>query len=320
MRLSLVKPTLNSLELDKVNFMERFEISPLEENQAYIFGNSLRITLLSHIPGYAITNFKLGSKKSGEKDYVYKTHIFDVASGIVPDVADISLRFKKIACRLNKLKEKEITLVKKGPCVVTAGDLECEDVKILNPSLEIFKIVDDTEVSLTIRVREGRGYKDESCFDEVGWISLDGNFSPVQNVKTSVNGCSINGVSGFEKLELEITTNGKLFPKEALDIAIKILHESYDVLDNGVGDLLDNEPIYFDVEEDETSTVTYKKLEELGLSARAFNALKADGINNTGDLEKRTEKQIKEIDNLGKKTFEEVKKKVAELGLEFKRA
>ena len=320
MDLLLVKPKIKSISIDEAKFVEKFEISPLEPGQALVFGHSLRTTLLSNIPGYAITNFTFGHRSSEKEDFKMEAHVYTTIPGVRPDLTDISLQLKKANIRLKGNNVKEISIQKKGPCVVTLADFESEDMDILNPELELFKIVDTTEVIMSIKVQEGRGFKREDFFDEDGLLSIDGDFSPVTKVGIDIKSVRVNGESGYEGLEIQISTNGKLLPKETLDIAIRILQEGFSVLRDGVVDVIENEAIYFDVQEEDNKTVVYRNIDELGLSVRAFNALKAYGINNTGDLERYTEKQIKGIDNLGKKTFEEIKKKLTELGVDFKRA
>lgn len=320
MELLLVKPRVKSLEHDEVNNVEKFEISPLEAGQAIgVFGNSLRTTLLSNIPGYAVTNFQIGYRKSSDEKFVMKTHTFDTISGVTPDMTDISLTIKESLFKLVGVREKDITVSKVGPCTITLADFKDENVIVLNPELEILKIVDNTEVTLTLKVREGRGYKDESFFDMEDWISVDALFSPVKKVCPSVEDVRVNGESGYHKLLLTVETNGKLTPKESLDVAIRIIKEGYNVLSEGIVDVIENESIYFDVQEEESQPVVYKNIGELGLSVRAYNALKSYGINNTGDFERYTEKEIKDFDNLGKKTFDEIKKKLAEYGIELKK-
>lgn len=320
MDLLLVKPKIKSISIDEAKFVEKFEISPLEPGQALVFGHSLRTTLLSNIPGYAITNFTFGHRSSEKEDFKMEAHVYTTIPGVRPDLTDISLQLKKANIRLRGNNVKEISIQKKGPCVVTLADFESEDMDILNPELELFKIVDTTEVIMSIKVQEGRGFKREDFFDEDGLLSIDGDFSPVTKVGIDIKNVRVNGESGYEGLEIQISTNGKLLPKETLDIAIRILQEGFSVLRDGVVDVIENEAIYFDVQEEDNKTVVYRNIDELGLSVRAFNALKAYGINNTGDFERYTEKQIKGIDNLGKKTFEEIKKKLTELGVDFKRA
>lgn len=322
MELLLVRPKVKSLEYDEINQAEIFEISPLEAGQARgVFGNSIRTTLLSNIPGYAITNFQIGYRKSKDEEYNMKAHIFDTIEGVTPDLTDIYLKLKTALFKLNGIKEKDITIEKKGPCVVTLGDFVADDVKVINPELELFEITNkNVEIKMTIKIREGRGYKDESNFDTEDWISVDALFSPVKKVSTIVEDIRVNGEEGYQKLILAVQTNGKLAPKEALDVAIRIIHEGYIVLSEGATDVIENESIYFDVQEEESKpTTVYKKIGELGLSVRAYNALEDYGIHNTGDFQRYTEKQIKSINNLGKKTFEEIKKKLAEYGIELKK-
>lgn len=320
MELLLVKPRVKSLEYDEVNAVEKFEISPLEAGQARgVFGNSLRTTLLSNIPGYAATNFQIGYRKSSDEDFTMKSHSLDTIPGVTPDLTDINLNIKDGLFKLVGVKEKDVTVTKVGPCSITLGDFKCEEVLVLNPDLTVLNIVDETEITLTLKIREGRGYKDESVFDMEDWISVDALFSPVKKVCPVVEEMRVNGESGYEKLILTVETNGKLSPKESLDVAIRIINEGYTILSEGVVDVIENESIYFDVQEEEAKPVVYKNIGELGLSARGYNALKSYGINNTGDLERCTEKEIKDIDNLGKKTFEEIKKKLAEYGIELKK-
>ena len=319
MELLLVKPKVKSISYDEVNQVEVFEISPLEAGQGICaFGNSLRSTLLSNIPGYAVTNFQIGFKASGMNDFEMKSHIFDTIPGATPDLTDLSLSLKDSRFRLVDIKTKDITIQKKGPCTITLGDFATDGVVVINPDLELLKIVNDTEITMSIRIQEGRGYRDENCFDTNDWISIDASFSPVVRVLPQVSDVRVNGVSGYEKLTLTVETDGRLTPKQSLDVAIRILKEGYSVLMEGVEDVIENEAIYFDVQEEEHKPVTYKNLSELGLSVRAYNALKAFGINNTGDFERYTKKQIKNIDNFGKKSFEEVEKKLIELEIELK--
>ena len=321
MELLLVKPKVKSLEFDEVKNVEKFEISPLEAGQAIgVFGNSIRTTLLSNIPGFAVTNFQIGYRKSENEDFVMKTHTFDTIPGVTPDVMDIFLNIKRSLFKLNGVKEQDITVTKKGPCTITLEDFKAEGVTVVNPELELLKIVDEnTEVTLTLKVREGRGYKREENYDMEDWISVDAIFTPVVKVSPQVEDMRVNGESGYQKLLLTIETNGKLTPKESLDTAIRIIQEGYNILREGALDVIENESIYFDVQEEEVKTVVYKNIGELGLTVRAYNALKSYGIHNTGDFERYTEKQIKGIDNLGKKTFEEIKKKLAEYNIELKK-
>lgn len=322
MELLLVKPKVKSLEYDEINQVEIFEISPLEEGQAGgVFGNSIRTTLMSNIPGYAVTNFQIGCRHSKDEEYSMKSHCFDTIEGVTTDLTDLTLILKSSLFKLNGIKEKDITIEKKGPCIVTLGDFASENVKIINPELKLFEITTKSvEIKMTIKVREGRGYKDDSAFDMEDWISVDALFSPTKRVASVVDKMRVNGEEGYEKLTLTVETNGKVTPKEALDIAIRVIHEGYSVLSEGVVDVIENESIYFDVQEEEAKPATvYKKIGELGLSVRAYNALEDYGIRNTGDFQRYTEKQIKSINNLGKKTFDEIKKKLAEYGIELKK-
>lgn len=321
MELLLVKPRVKSLEYDEVNNVEKFEISPLEAGQAIgVFGNSIRTTLMSNIPGYAVTNFQIGYRKSADEDFIMKSHTYDTIPGVTSDLTDVFLNIKSSLFKLNGVKEKDITVIKKGIGSITLKDFETEDVTVINPDLEILEIVDENvEVILTLKVKEGRGYKPEDYYDIEDWNSVDAIFTPVVKVTPQVEDMRVNGESGYQKLLLTIQTNGKLTPKESLDVAIRIIQEGYNILREGAIDVIENESIYFDVQEEEVKSVVYKNIGELGLTVRAYNALKSYGIHNTGDFERYTEKQIKGIDNLGKKTFEEIKKKLAEYNIELKK-
>lgn len=319
MELLLVKPKIKSLKYDDVNLEEIFEISPLEGGLARgVFGNSLRTVLLALIPGYAVTNFRL-EYREGDGEFINKPHIFDTIPGVITDMTDISMNIKESCFRLIDETEREITVTKKGPCTLTLKDFAADGVEILNPDLKILRIMNDTEVKLTLKIQEGRGYKDESFYDADDYISLDASFSPVLFVKPEIEAIRVNGVGGYEKLTLTIKTNGKLTPKEALDIAIRIILEGYMVFGKGTQDVIDNESIYFDVQEEENKPVVFCPLDELGLSVRAYNALKSYGINTTEDFKRYTKKEIREIKNLGKKTYEEIEKKLVELNIELKK-
>lgn len=322
MELLLVKPKVKSLEYDEVNRVETFEISPLEAGQARgVFGNSIRTTLMSHIPGYAVTNFQIGYRYSEDEDFTMKLHTYDTIPGVTPDLMDVMLNIKGSLFKLDGLKEKDITITKKGPCSITLADFEAEGVHIINPEHKILEIVEaGTELILTLKIKEGRGYKEDITFDREDWLSVDAKFSSIENVCPSVEEMRVNGEVGYEKLILSIKTNAKLTPKESLDIAIRIIQEGYNILRDGAQDVIENESIYFDVQEEEAKPVVYKNISELGLTVRAYNALKSYGIHNTGDFERYTEKQIKDIENLGKKTFDVIKKKLDEYSIELKKS
>lgn len=321
MELLLIRPKVKSIKYDDVNNIEVFEIAPLEARQAAgVFGNSLRTTLMSHVPGFAVTNFKVGYRKEGEEDFTMVPHEYMTIPGVMPNMTYIFTNLKESLFKLSGVKEKEVTITKKGIGVITLGDFASEDLIVLNPEKVVLEIVDEnTEITISLKIQEGRGYKQQQAYDTEGWLSIDGIFTPIVKVAPVVREMRVNGESGYEKLEITIQTNGKMTPKEALDTGIRIIQEGYNVLREGIVDVIDNESIYYEVDEEEVKLETFKNIDELDLSVRAYNALKSYGINNTGDFERYTEKQIRDIDNLGKKTFTELKNKLAEHGIELKK-
>lgn len=322
MELMLVKPQIKSIRSNDEIFEEVFEISPLEPGLAQgVFGNSFRTILLALIPGYGVTNYAIRHKSKDQDEYTEEKHAFATISGVVPSIMDISLRLKETSFRLTDgITEKDITIKKVGPAVVTYGDFICKDVKCLNPDKVLFEIVEEgKEVEFTIKIREGRGWQEETAFEEEGFIALDGLFSPVEKVSTKVEETRVEGVSGYQKLLLTIKTNGKLTPKEALSIAIRIGLDAYSIFKEEAMSVIANESIFFAVKEEEDKPAVCIPITEMGLSVRARNALSAAGINTSEDLKKWSKNDIKKVKNLGKRTLNDLLDKLAEYEIELKK-
>lgn len=322
MELILVKPQIKSINFNEDLLEETFEISPLERGLAKgVYGNSLRTILLNLIPGYAITNYAIRHKSKNDENYKEETHAFTTISGVMPSVTEMSLTLKDAHMRLlNDISEKDVTVKKVGPAVITLGDFACEDVKVLNSDVVLLNIVEEgKEVEFTIKIKEGRGYKEEPDFIEDGYIALDGLFSPVEKVGFKVEPTRVDGVSGYEKLLLTIKTNGKLQPKEALSVAIRIGLDGYKVFKDEAMSVISNESIFFNVEEEEDKAPVCIPIAHMSLSVRACNALNAAGINTSEDFKKYTKSEIRKIKNLGKRTLKEVIDKLAEYEIELKK-
>lgn len=322
MELALVKPQIKSIKYNEETFEEIFEISPLESGLAKgVFGNSLRTILLALIPGYAITNYSISYKSKDDSEYTDVLHAFRTIPGVMPDVMSMTDVLKDASLRLLKgLKEKDITVKKVGPCTITLGDFACEDVKILNPDRVLLEIVEEgREVIFTIKVKEGREYKEEDDNILDGYMSLDSDYSPVKRVSYKAEPTRVEGISGYEKLLITIKTNGKMSPKEALSVAIRIALDGYKVFKDEAMAVINNESIFFDVEEEEDKAPVCIPIAHMQLSVRACNSLNAAGINTSEDFKKYTKSEIKKIKNLGKRTLNEVLEKLAEYEIELKK-
>lgn len=322
MELALVKPQIKSIKYNDEIFEETFEISPLEPGLAKcVFGHSLRTILLALIPGYAITNYAISYKSKDESEYTEVLHPYRTILGVMPDVIDMSDVLKSASLKLlNGIKEKDVTVKKVGPCSITLGDFACDDVKVLNPDKVLLNIVEEgKEVVFTIKVKEGREYKEEDANILEGYMALDSDYSPVKMVSYSSEPTRVEGVSGYEKLIMTIKTNGKMTPKESLSVAIRIALDGYKVFKDEAMAVINNESIFFDVEEEEDKAPVCIPIAHMQLSVRACNALNAAGINTSEDFKKYTKSEIKKIKNLGKRTLDELLKKLAEYEIELKK-
>ncbi len=287
----------------------RVIIEPFERGFGHTLGNALRRILLSSMPGCAIVE--------AEIDGVL--HEYTSIEGVQEDVVDILLNLKLVALRMHNRDEAVVTLSKKGPGPVTAGDISLDhDMEVLNPDMVIANLTKAGELNMTLKVARGRGYQpatQRASFDEysgpIGRLQLDASFSPIRRVSYTVEAARVEQRTDLDKLLIDIETNGTIDPEEAIRRAGSILKDQLTVFvelqgkDDGVGSY----------QETQVDPILMRPVDELELTVRSANCLKAESINYIGDLVQRTEVELLRTPNLGKKSLTEIKEVLASHGL-----
>ncbi len=308
------KPTYKITESQESNHFCRFEIEPLERGFGTTIGNALRRVLLSSLPGSAVTAIKIDGVM----------HEFQKIEGVVEDVTTIVLAIKKLVIKNHTEDVKTLRLVasKEGP--VVAGDIQKDaDIEIMNPDLVICNLVKGGKIDIELTVGNGRGYvpasENKKLLEDnkVGIIAIDSSYSPIENVKYEVLKTRVGQDENYDKLVMEISTNGRMAPEEAMALAARILIEHF----NLIADLNAISNVTGMMQEKKVDTMTKTletPIEEVEFSVRAYNCLKRAGIHTIQDLVNKKEVEVTKIRNLGKKSLKEVLDKVAELGLAFK--
>ncbi len=308
------KPEYKITESQESNHFGKFELEPLERGFGTTIGNALRRVMLSSLPGSAVTAIKIDGVM----------HEFQKIEGVVEDVTTIVLAIKKLVVKNHTEEVKTLHLVasKEGP--VTAGDIAKDaDIEIMNPELVICNLVKGGKIDIEMTVRNGRGYvpasENKKLLEDnkVGVIAIDSSYSPIENVKYDVLKTRVGQDENYDKLVMEVSTNGRMLPEEAIALAARILIEHF----NLVADLNAISNITGMMQEKKVDTMTKTletPIEEVEFSVRAYNCLKRAGIHTIQDLVNKKEAEVTKIRNLGKKSLKEVLDKVAELGLEFK--
>ncbi|MBE0428922.1 MAG: DNA-directed RNA polymerase subunit alpha [Thermoleophilia bacterium] len=295
-----------------------FVVEPLDRGFGHTFGNSLRRVLLSSLEGAAVSLVKIEGV----------SHEFSTIPGIKEDVTDIVLNLKRLVCLLHgEQGEVEVSLVKSGPGEATAADIEApSELEIINPDLHIATLGKKAKLEMTITIRRGRGYaaaeSNKAAGAAIGVIPVDSNYSPVSRVSYEVDRARVGQRTDFDKLTMEITTDGSMAPGDALRSAAGILISSLQIFTGaheagGVAELTAEALAEAPAEaaragEDEIL------IEELEIGVRSYNCLKREGIQTVGDLVKRSEAELMNIPNFGRKSIEEVKENLAKLGLSLR--
>jgi DNA-directed RNA polymerase subunit alpha len=288
-----------------------FVIEPLDRGFGYTFGNSLRRVLLSSLEGAAVTSVKIEGV----------AHEFTTLKGVREDVTDILLNFKNLICRLHgESPEIEVRLDKRGPGGVTAADIEAPaDLEILNPDLEIANLSDKGRLELALTIGRGRGYVpaelNRGPEHTIGVIPIDSIFSPVRRVAYEVEAARVGQRTDYDKLRLDVTTDGSLSPRDAIGQAAEILIRQLAIFTDldrieGFGEAAEAE-----AEAPQAHGMENFPIEELELGVRSYNCLKRVGIETIGDLVSKTENELAAIPNFGKKSIEEVRETLAAHGL-----
>ncbi len=310
--IEIEKPKIECIEMSDDFTFGKFIVEPLERGYGTTLGNSLRRILLSSLPGVAVTSIKIDGV----------LHEFSTVPGVAEDVIEIILNIKKLALKMHGDNTKIIKIDVQGERVITAGDIICDaDIEIINPDLHIATLDEGHRFYMEMTVEKGRGYqtseKNKQSGQPIGLIPIDSIFTPVRKVNYLIENTRVGQVTDFDKLVLEVWTNGTIKPDESISFGAKILSEHlklFITLTEHVG----NVEIMVEKEEDKKEKVLEMTIEELDLSVRSFNCLKRAGINTVEELTQRTEEDMMKVRNLGKKSLEEVQQKLEALGLGLK--
>ncbi|VUW90942.1 DNA-directed RNA polymerase subunit alpha [Streptococcus constellatus] len=304
------KPNITKIDENKNYGI--FVVEPLERGYGTTLGNSLRRVLLASLPGAAVTSINIEGV----------LHEFDTVPGVREDVMQIILNIKGIAVKSYVEDEKTIELDVEGPAEITAGDILTDsDIEIVNPDHYLFTIGEGASLKAIMTVNTGRGYvpADENKKDNapVGTLAVDSIYTPVKKVNYQVEPARVGSNDAFDKLTLEIMTDGTIIPEDALGLSARILTEHLDLFTN-LTDVAKSADVMKETEKVSDDRVLDRTIEELDLSVRSYNCLKRAGINTVFDLTEKTEPEMMKVRNLGRKSLEEVKVKLADLGLGLK--
>ena len=312
--IEIEKPNIATVNLSEDGRSGKFIIEPLERGYGTTLGNSLRRVLLSSLPGVAVTCIKIDGV----------LHEISTIPGVKEDVPEIVLNVKGITAKLHSDGPKTVVLDVTGPCKATAGDIKQDaDLEILNPDLHIATVSENTRFYMELTFNQGRGYVSQeknklNNQPAIGIIYTDSIYTPVYNVSYSVENTRVGSNTDYDKLTLEVLTNGTISAKEAVSLAAKILNDHLNLFVN-LSDEAKNTEIMIESKETVKEKVLEMTIEELDMSVRSFNCLKRAGIDTVEDLTNKTEEDMIKVRNLGKKSLEEVIQKLHSLGLDLKR-
>ncbi len=311
--LEIEKPRIDIADTSEDDCFGRFIIEPLERGFGITLGNSLRRVLLSSLPGAAVTSVKIDGV----------LHEFSTIPGVVEDTTDIILNLKALQIKTYTDESKTLRIEAEGEGEVLAKDIIADsDVEILNPDLHIATLNKDARLYMELNVEKSKGYvsaeKNKKPDYVIGVIPIDSMFSPVVKVNYTVENTRVGQITDYDRLTLEVWTDGSITPKEATSLAAKILSNHLRLFVN-LTDKVGEVEILVDKEEEPRDRIMDMTIEELDLSVRSFNCLKRAGINTVGELVQKNAEDMMKVRNLGKKSLEEVDKKLLELGLTLRR-
>lgn len=315
--LKFEKPDYKVKEYIKDSHYGKFELEPLERGFGTTLGNALRRVMLSSLPGDAITSVKIDGV----------AHEFQKIDGVVEDVTAIVLNLKSIVIKNHaKDENKIIRLTKNTPGVVTAGDIEKDaDIEILNPDQVIATLVEGGSLNMEMTIGSGRGYVVaddnkkllQNDKTKIGAIAIDSLYSPVERINYEVETARVGQNNNFDKLILEVWTNGSISPEEVLALAARILIEHFEIL-TSLNAIADETGLMISKSEDPSVKILETSIDDLDFSVRAYNCLKRANILTLKDLVDKSENEMMKIRNLGKKSLKEVMDKVKDMGLNFR--
>ncbi|MBQ3156634.1 MAG: DNA-directed RNA polymerase subunit alpha [Clostridia bacterium] len=310
MAVEIEKAKVECVEVGDNGKYGKFVVEPLERGFGHTLGNSLRRVLLSSLPGAAVSSVHIEGVQ----------HEFSTIPGVTEDVTEIILNLKGLAVKMYGEGPKSVIVDKIGPCELTAADIKVdEEIEIINPEMHIATLNEDAHLQMTLRLERGRGYvsaeknKARDITMPIGVIAMDSIFTPIHKVNYTVEDKRVGQSNDYDRLTLEVWTNGTLKPEEAVSGAASILTEhlaSFVRLTDTVLPVSMVQP-----EDDKKEKVLEMTIEELELSVRAYNCLKRAGINSVAELVQRNQEDMMKVRNLGRKSLEEVEQKLQELGL-----
>jgi DNA-directed RNA polymerase subunit alpha len=303
------KPKIECVELAEDNSYGKFVVEPLERGYGITLGNSLRRILLSSLPGAAVTSVKIDGV----------LHEFSTIPGVVEDVTDIILNLKQLSLKVYSDEPKTLRIEADGEGVVKAGDIHTDaDVEILNPDLHIATLDKGGRLIAEIMVGKGRGYvpadQNKGPDMPIGVIPVDSIFSPIRRVNYTIEHTRVGNRTNYDKLTLEVWTNGTIKPDEACSWGAKILKEHLELF-LSLTDDADTIEVMQEKDENDRNKLMEMTIEELDLSVRSYNCLKRAGINTVAELCAKSDEEMIKVRNLGKKSLEEVKQKLEAIGL-----
>lgn len=312
--LNFEKPVFKITDYVENNNYGKFELEPLERGFGTTIGNALRRVMLSNMPGSAIVAVKIDGVM----------HEFQTMEGIVEDVTTIVLNLKNVVIKKNVEGLKTITLSCDTEGVVTAGDIKCDaDVEVINKDQVIATIAKGGKLNMEMLVASGRGYvpanenKQHIENAKIGFIPIDALYSPIERISYEVESARVGQDANYDKLVMEVFTNGSLKPEEAMALGAKIIIEHLNIITN-LSELADTTGVMSAKQEDNKLKKLETSIDDLDFSVRAYNCLKRANINTLGDLVDKSELEMMKIRNLGKKSLKEVIDKIKDMGLKFR--
>ncbi len=305
------KPNIECLKVDDANNYAKFVCEPLERGYGVTIGNSLRRILLSSLPGSAITSIKIEGV----------VHEFSTVPNVVEDVPEIIVNLKGVRLKTHDTEEKIVRIDFKGEGEVTAGDIITDGtIEILNPDLHIATVAEGGHLQMEMTVERGRGYntavKNKKPNQDISVLPIDSIYTPVKKVNYTVENTRVGQMVDYDKLVIEIWTDGSLKAYEALSLAAKVMTGHLELFID-LSETAKNTQVMVEKEESKKEKVLEMAIEDLELSVRSFNCLKRAGISTVEDLANKTEADMMKVRNLGKKSLDEVTNKLRSLGLDF---
>ncbi|NLU53655.1 MAG: DNA-directed RNA polymerase subunit alpha [Clostridiaceae bacterium] len=307
--IEMEKPRIECVESSPDNTYGKFVVEPLERGYGITLGNSLRRILLSSLPGAAVTSIKIDGV----------LHEFSTIPGVVEDVTEIILNIKELRLKLFSEQSKTLYIDYEGEGEIKASDIKADsDVEILNPDLHIATVSGNSRFFMELNVSHGRGYvpaeKNKIPNQPIGVIPVDSIYTPVKKVNYTVENTRVGQVTDYDKLTIEVWTDGSIAPDEAISLGAKIMSDHLNLFIN-LTDRAKNTEVLVEKGEPQRDKILEMTIEELDLSVRSYNCLKRAGINTVEDLINKTEEEMMKVRNLGRKSLEEVVQKLEALGL-----